>query len=89
MRALFLISQNEPPTLQKPHKWTKLFNDFLTNALRKDQFARPGADAMLRHPFVEGAADRLDMDGGEALGASSTSQVTSKNNNCVIFIFIF
>jgi serine/threonine protein kinase/uncharacterized CHY-type Zn-finger protein len=69
MRALFLISQNEPPRLHKPSRWSKLLVDFLDNALLKDQFARPTSASMLRHPFVADAPDRLDLNNGASGGS--------------------
>ena len=71
MRALFLISQNDPPRLQKPSRWSKLLVDFLDNALCKDQFARPTSASMLRHPFVVDAPDVLDLGGNGGSGVAA------------------
>jgi len=52
MRALFLISQNDPPTLAKPDTWSPDFLDFVNRALTKAQAERPTAKDMLSFPFV-------------------------------------
>ncbi|KAK5622407.1 serine threonine kinase 10 [Crenichthys baileyi] len=52
MRVLLKVAKSEPPTLDKPHKWSKDFNDFLKKALDKNPEARPSAAQLLEHPFV-------------------------------------
>ncbi|MEQ2206344.1 serine threonine kinase 10 [Xenoophorus captivus] len=47
MRVLLKVAKSEPPTLDKPHKWSKDFNDFLKKALDKNPEARPSAAQLL------------------------------------------
>jgi serine/threonine protein kinase len=84
MRALFLISQNEPPRLHKPSRWSKLLVDFLDNALCKDQFARPTSASMLRHPFVADAADRLDLNNGASGGSGVAAPADDDDDDDVV-----
>lgn len=54
MRVLLKIQKSDPPKLEQPSKWSKTFNDFITQALIKDPVQRPTADNLLKHPFVNG-----------------------------------
>uniref|UniRef100_A0A7N8X0G9 non-specific serine/threonine protein kinase n=1 Tax=Mastacembelus armatus TaxID=205130 RepID=A0A7N8X0G9_9TELE len=53
MRVLLKIAKSEPPTLDKPDKWSQEFKDFLKKALDKNPETRPTAAQLLEHPFVK------------------------------------
>jgi len=48
MRVLLKIQKSDPPKLEQPSKWSKNFNDFITQALIKDPVQRPTADNLLK-----------------------------------------
>uniref|UniRef100_A0A8C2FPD5 non-specific serine/threonine protein kinase n=1 Tax=Cyprinus carpio TaxID=7962 RepID=A0A8C2FPD5_CYPCA len=52
MRVLLKIAKSEPPTLEKPAKWSMEFKDFLKKALDRNPETRPTAAQLLEHPFV-------------------------------------
>lgn len=52
VRAMRLIPQQPPPTLENPSEWSKEFNDFVAKCLVKDPEARPTAMDLLMHPFI-------------------------------------
>eukprot|EP01096_Ripella_sp_DP13-Kostka_P010036 TRINITY_DN3904_c0_g1_i1.p1 TRINITY_DN3904_c0_g1~~TRINITY_DN3904_c0_g1_i1.p1 ORF type:complete len:1241 (+),score=594.99 TRINITY_DN3904_c0_g1_i1:247-3969(+) len=52
MRALFQIPARDPPVLEKAHKWSANFHDFLAKCLEKNPKLRPTATELLNHPFV-------------------------------------
>uniref|UniRef100_A0A9J8BC01 non-specific serine/threonine protein kinase n=1 Tax=Cyprinus carpio carpio TaxID=630221 RepID=A0A9J8BC01_CYPCA len=52
MRVLLKIAKSEPPTLEKPAKWSMEFKDFLKKALDRNPETRPTAAQLLDHPFV-------------------------------------
>ena len=53
MRALFMIPNNDPPTLPTNRKFTRDFHDFLRVCLQKSPDKRPTAEMLLkRHPFI-------------------------------------
>lgn len=56
MRVLLKIQKSDPPKLDKPSKWSKEFNDFLSQCLIKDPNARPRAEDLLKvtRPFFDG-----------------------------------
>ncbi|XP_063988427.1 serine/threonine-protein kinase 10 isoform X2 [Diachasmimorpha longicaudata] len=57
MRVLLKIQKSDPPKLEHPGKWSKDFNDFIAKALIKDPTARPTADDLLKHPFINRTLD--------------------------------
>jgi serine/threonine protein kinase len=58
MRALFMIPNNDPPTLPNPERWSPEFHDFVRVCLQKDPNKRPEAGALLKnHPFIQRAGD--------------------------------
>jgi len=61
LRALFLITTKGIPPLKEPHKWSADFNDFFGKCLDKDVEKRPTAETLLKHPFMNRAADPRDM----------------------------
>lgn len=52
MRVLLKIQKSHPPALEQPSRWSKPFNDFISQCLVKDPNQRPTADELLKHPFV-------------------------------------
>ena len=48
MRVLLKIQKSEPPRLEKPHKWSKDFNDFLRHCLVKDPNQRSSMEVLLK-----------------------------------------
>eukprot|EP01091_Cochliopodium_minus_P014305 TRINITY_DN482_c0_g1_i1.p1 TRINITY_DN482_c0_g1~~TRINITY_DN482_c0_g1_i1.p1 ORF type:complete len:247 (-),score=101.72 TRINITY_DN482_c0_g1_i1:135-875(-) len=55
MRAIFMIPQNSPPTLDEPKDWPEEFNDFLSKCLVKNPEKRPFAKDLLSHNFLKNA----------------------------------
>ena len=55
MRAVFLISSSEPPTLKEPEKYSDELNDFLKCCLSKNPDERQSSEQLLEHPFIKGA----------------------------------
>lgn len=53
MRVLLKIQKSDPPKLDQPSRWTKVFNDFLAKALIKDPNTRPNVDDLLKHSFID------------------------------------
>eukprot|EP01098_Paradermamoeba_levis_P012581 TRINITY_DN5538_c0_g2_i5.p1 TRINITY_DN5538_c0_g2~~TRINITY_DN5538_c0_g2_i5.p1 ORF type:complete len:475 (+),score=107.02 TRINITY_DN5538_c0_g2_i5:130-1554(+) len=53
LRAMYLITNSEPPTLKQTLKWSEEFQDFVKLACAKEPSDRPSAKAMLLHPFVQ------------------------------------
>jgi serine/threonine protein kinase len=47
MRVLLKIQKSEPPTLEKPSRWSPEFNDFLRRTLVKDPQQRSRAEELL------------------------------------------
>eukprot|EP01100_Stratorugosa_tubuloviscum_P008652 TRINITY_DN35_c0_g2_i1.p1 TRINITY_DN35_c0_g2~~TRINITY_DN35_c0_g2_i1.p1 ORF type:complete len:1183 (-),score=602.26 TRINITY_DN35_c0_g2_i1:62-3610(-) len=52
MKALFQIPIRESPKLQRPSKWSKEFNDFISKCLIKEPAKRPSCTEALKLPFV-------------------------------------
>ncbi|KAJ6221662.1 hypothetical protein RDWZM_000207 [Blomia tropicalis] len=52
MRVLLKIQKGDPPRLDSPSKWSKLFVDFIAKCLTKDPILRPNASDLLAHPFL-------------------------------------
>jgi len=61
LRALFLITTKGIPDLKEPEKWTKEFRDFVSKTLEKDPEKRPGAQELLKHPFLKCACTGEDL----------------------------
>ncbi|XP_044258953.1 STE20-like serine/threonine-protein kinase [Tribolium madens] len=57
MRVLLKIQKSDPPKLEQPSKWSKEFNDFVSNCLVKDPQRRPTCDELLKHPFINCTLD--------------------------------
>ncbi|XP_059084323.1 serine/threonine-protein kinase 10-like isoform X3 [Tigriopus californicus] len=57
MRVLLKIQKSDPPKLDKPHRWSKEFNDFLTHCLIKEPTNRPTTEELLKHTFIRDAID--------------------------------
>lgn len=67
LRALWLISQREPPTLFSPNDWPESLVDFISLCLQKDPSKRPRASELLKHEFISEAVKRIERDGGTSL----------------------
>lgn len=52
LKAIFLIPNNPPPTLEKPENFSPLFNDFISQCLIKDPKQRPSAAELSKHKFI-------------------------------------
>ena len=48
MRVLLKIQKSDPPTLDRPSKWSKDFNDFVRICLTKDPNQRPRVEELLK-----------------------------------------
>jgi len=57
MRVVLKITKSEPATLLYPSRWSKEFNNILSQCLTKDPTARPSSGELLSHPFIEGITD--------------------------------
>ena len=55
MRAIFLISSSDPPTLKEPEKYSDELKDFLKCCLAKNPDERQSSAQLLEHPFIKGA----------------------------------
>ncbi|KAK5584898.1 hypothetical protein RB653_006516 [Dictyostelium firmibasis] len=51
-RAMLMIPNKPPPTLSKPHHFSKELNDFIGQCCQKDPEKRPSALELLAHPFL-------------------------------------
>jgi serine/threonine protein kinase len=67
LRALWLISQRDPPTLHATHLWPPSLVDFISLCLQKDPTKRPRAQDLLKHDFLSSAIERLERDNGTSL----------------------
>jgi len=56
LRALYLIATNGTPQIKDEHNLSPVFKDFLNFALKVDPEKRASAHDLLRHPFMNGAA---------------------------------
>ncbi|XP_052464004.1 serine/threonine-protein kinase 10 [Carassius gibelio] len=75
MRVLLKIAKAEPPTLQKPSKWSPEFNDFLKHALEKNVDNRWSTAQLLQHPFVSSVTDNRPL---RELIAEAKAEVTEE-----------
>ncbi|XP_066468288.1 myosin-IIIb isoform X3 [Tiliqua scincoides] len=55
VKTLFKIPRNPPPTLLQPEKWSRGFNNFISQCLIKDFEKRPSVTHLLEHPFIRQA----------------------------------
>ena len=46
------IIKSPPKGLNNPNKWSKEFNDFISQCLEVDKFKRPLSDELLKHDFI-------------------------------------
>ncbi|GAM19419.1 hypothetical protein SAMD00019534_025940 [Acytostelium subglobosum LB1] len=51
-RAMLMIPNKNPPTLTKPHHFSKELNDLIACCCQKDPAKRPSAMELLSHPFI-------------------------------------
>ena len=60
LRALLLISINDPPTL-KDSNWSRSFQHFLARCLEIKPEKRSSAEQLLMHPFIKSACTDEEM----------------------------
>ena len=65
MRVLLKIQKSDPPSLDRPSKWSREFNDFVKMCLIKDPQQRPRAEELLK-------VSRTRMQGGGGGGQART-----------------
>ncbi|KYQ90409.1 putative protein serine/threonine kinase [Tieghemostelium lacteum] len=58
IKVIFVIPFRNPPTLEKPDQWSREFNDFVTQCLKKESEKRPTAKDLLNHPFILKGKDK-------------------------------
>ena len=46
MKVLFMIPRCEPPSFERPERWTEEFRDFVRCCLTKDRTDRPSAEEL-------------------------------------------
>jgi len=61
MRAVYLLGTKPPPTLKEAAKYSKEYNDFIAQCLRKDPSQRPSAMDLLAHPFIVSAKEAREV----------------------------
>mmetsp|Transcript_24858 Transcript_24858/g.31637 ORF Transcript_24858/g.31637 Transcript_24858/m.31637 type:complete len:427 (-) Transcript_24858:87-1367(-) len=61
LRALFLITTRGIPGLKEPEQWSKEMISFLDKCLIKEPQARPTANELLEHPFLQKACDPSEI----------------------------
>lgn len=61
LRALLLITVNDPPTFKQPELWSRECNHFLKKCLIKDPKRRATAAQLLMHPFISSACDKAEF----------------------------
>eukprot|EP00761_Pharyngomonas_kirbyi_P010273 gb/GECH01010293.1/.p1 GENE.gb/GECH01010293.1/~~gb/GECH01010293.1/.p1 ORF type:complete len:319 (+),score=62.36 gb/GECH01010293.1/:1-957(+) len=57
LRALYIITSQEPPAVKNPKKWSPQFQDFLKCCLSKESEKRWSAKDLLEHPFITKGTD--------------------------------
>lgn len=81
MRAILLIPQSDPPTLDGPD-YSKLIKSFIADCLQKNPTERASAEQLLSHPFLKKARSgairdamkrKRSLDQSSAPGMSGTS----------------
>jgi len=73
-RVLLRITKSDPPTLEKPGKWSKDFVDFLSKCLIKSPIKRWKIDQLLQHPFISSCSSSSSQHLIE-LGAEAKAEV--------------
>ena len=58
MRALFLITRNDSPSLRDKRKWSKQFQNFVDICLRKNYHQRYPAKKLQEHPWLNSIDER-------------------------------
>ncbi|RUS73025.1 hypothetical protein EGW08_019211 [Elysia chlorotica] len=58
MRVLIKIQKADPPTFDRPSRWSKNFNDFVKKCLVKNPEQRATAHELLEHPFIKDVKDK-------------------------------
>lgn len=61
LRALLLITINDPPTVRNPSKWSKGLQHFLSNCLIVNPKDRASAAQLLSHPFINSACSKQEF----------------------------
>lgn len=61
LRALLLITINDPPTVKDPSKWSRGLQHFLSNCLVVNPTARASAEQLLSHPFIASACSQEEF----------------------------
>lgn len=61
MRAIIKIPTSPPPVLANPGQWTEEFHSFLRATLQRQPQDRLSAEQLLKHPFIERAADQTSI----------------------------
>ena len=66
MRAIFMIPNKPPPTLQNKDAFSDSFNDFIATCLKKDAAERPTSVALQDHPYVRRQVEDLKANEGKS-----------------------
>lgn len=61
MKAMYIIATQGPPRLKRPDEWTSDFHDFIDKCTKIDPSKRSTAVEMLKHRFLQRAADAEHM----------------------------
>ena len=61
LRALLLITINDPPTVKDPSRWSRPLQHFLTNCLVTNPTTRATAEQLLSHPFILTACSKEEF----------------------------
>ncbi len=61
LRALLLITINEPPTFKDPSKWSRELDHFLRQCLVVNPAQRADANRLLSHPFIQTACSKEEF----------------------------
>lgn len=72
LRALLLITINDPPKVKDQARWSRPLQHFLSNCLIVSPSARASAEQLLSHPFLSTACTK------EEFGAFVASRIRKK-----------
>jgi serine/threonine protein kinase len=61
LRALLLITINDPPGVRDPSRWSRALGHFLKNCLIVNPANRATAAQLLSHPFIEQACTKEEF----------------------------